>query len=277
MSFSRRSRARVASESDTTGAGGLGPIFLYRNKGENNMPQSVSRPVLASPLLLLVLWAVAGLGCQWTSGEEFLSSFKNAKMLKQGDPVTQNGFAIGEVTAIRPSADGRIEVTAKIHKDYLPQTHQTSLVFIAEESNGQRRLELHPLDISSPPIAKGCRLEGTETQVELQLLKAKAKIKPAIEDAAKQIRSAVRSVQDYLRSPEAQKLSDDTREFLSNLKQWADDEVQDFRAKHPDFETNLKQQIEKARKQGNESLLRLLQDLENRLRDASPEQPQPSH
>jgi hypothetical protein len=237
------------------------------------MSYSPRKYLSAFAFVLLAVWTVAGLGCQRHAGQEFLACFKNAKMLKAGDPVTQNGFAIGKVTAIHPSADGRIEVTARVYKEFLPQTHQSSLAFIAEDPNGQRRLELHPLGLSSPAIAKGYRLEGTETQVELQLLKATATIRPAMAAAAVRIRGAAQGIQDYLHSPEAQKLGQDTREFLSNAKQWADNEAQDFQAKHPDFEKDLQRQIEKARKDGNDVLLRLLQDLEKRLRDSPPEHP----
>jgi ABC-type transporter Mla subunit MlaD len=231
-------------------------------------------------VLAVAIWVVAVAAMvllKYSPGTAFSSVFRDAKLLKAGDPVTQDGIIIGRVTDVQPAADGGVEVKAKIDKKHLALTHTDSLALIGEagRTDDQRQLELYPMDTASPPIVKGTRLEGAETRMEMQLRQATARIGPALEGLTREMERTVRSVQDYLNSPEAQKLADDTKRFLRDLKESTDTQISDFRAKHPDFEKQLRQQIEAARKQGNEALLRLLKDLEKRLATSPSSTPGP--
>ena len=229
-------------------------------------------------VIVAVVAAAAILGYRSVaSGTAFLTSFREAPMLRAGDPVTQSGVTIGKVTGLRPTADGRVEVTAKIDRKHLAETRRESIAFIDETTDGRRQLELYPQDPASPAITKGCRIEGVDGRLELELLKAKARLRPALEDAVEQLRRSTRAIDDFLRSPEARELGEETRRFLDDSRRWADERVQDLRTRHPRFEQDLRDQIEQARRDGNRALLRLLQDLEKRLQEAAPERtPEPA-
>lgn len=198
---------------------------------------------------------------------KFSAFFKDAKTLKKGDPLVLSGITIGTVADILPSSDGRVEVKMRLQEKHKGITNASSIAFI-ENSRGRNQVELYPLDKSAGPIEEGDRIEGIDSNLELQFRLAKAKIVPTLSSLASQIALTTGKIQDYLDSPEGRRQTRETYEFLLQAKEWTTKEFSDFRQKHPEFEKNLKKQIDIAKRQGNKALLRLLQEIEKNLQES---------
>ncbi len=204
-------------------------------------------------------------------GVEFTAYFKDAKMLKKGDPLVQSGIQIGSVANITQVADGRVQIKMQLIKKHQRSTSRSSIAYIAPSplKSSSQQVELYQMDASADPIVQGTRVEGIDSNLELQYRLAKAKLLPMVTRMASQLRVTAGKIQDYLRSPDGRHLTGETYDFLVQAKEWTSQEIKDFRKNHPEVEKSLQVQMEAAKHQGNYALLNLLQEIEKNLRDAN--------
>lgn len=233
---------------------------------------TIGGSVLLLIVVSLMLWMSR------SSSIEFLVVFDDAKLLQVGDPVTQAGIVVGEVMRIEPSGDGRIFLILSLDEKHQAMTRANSTAYIpAASGRGRHNVQLFPLDAASGPILAGDRIDGADLWIELQYRRALAggsqlsdQFGPVWKEFQTRVQRSVVDIQNYLASPEGQKLQGDAREFYDNIRDLALSEYEEFRLNNPDFERDLKYHIEEAKRRRNETLSALLQNLQERLQSEPP-------
>lgn len=198
------------------------------------------------PVVLIVLVLIAGVSLYFflTSGVPIVLTPVSLENVSRGDPLNMDGKQIGRVTRADLGAPGKPEIHVQINKKYAAFINQTSVFTIANDVNrsGRKVIETKTCDPNRTAIVKGHQFTPmNRLKYSIACLNDGGLIRKLWESPLRSI------VMDSIKTGGV--LSEDT---IQKLKELEKDKHQEFLAFMDDLEQNVRDMTPELAKQLDE-------------------------
>ncbi len=212
-----------------------------------NVDKTMARRNLILIPALTIITGAAFWFSNYTEDTEISIVFDKVSGIGPGSRLVLGETSVGEVKGADITDDGKINVEAKIYKEYKDKVNSSS-VFIIESADAsgnsdRKQITVEVLNEKAPPFSQGAKAEGYSSRTQFALRTQEK----TLEDSYRKFEKWLNQLRE---SGEGKKLKKRMQELMEEARKSAEKGIGEFNKEMPRLKKKFDEIIEELKKHG---------------------------